>query len=641
MNCVRTILLALLLPISLALASQSRDGERILSYGSTISVSEDATVTVKEVIQVRSQGVAIKRGIYRDFPTRYKDYSGHNYVVGFTVLEVMRDGSTEAFHTEQVSNGVRVYVGSSDVRLSPGVYTYTILYRTTRQVGFFAGFDELYWNVTGNGWAFPIDRATAIVSLPAGANASVRTAEAYTGPEGAQEKDYTSGRDALGNVTFATTQPLAPSHGLTIVVSWPKGFVQPPTEMEEVGAFLDDNIATLLSAAGLLVVLLYYVIVWARVGVDPQGGTIIPRFEPPWKLSPAAVRYISRMGYDNNVFAATVINLAVHGYLRISDEGGTHVLTRVGTDLDKLAPYERTVATTLFSGRERLVLKSENHRIMSDAIKALKASLKRNYETVYFITNIRSFIPGLVLSAVVFVLPLFWLTSPPEAIFATVWLSIWSVAVAALFVRVVTAWRPILAGGERKFGAIGGAVGITLFATPFVLGEFVGVYFLWASTSATVIFSAGVLAFINYLYYRLLKAPTRAGRKLLDGIEGFKMYLSIAEKERLNILNPPEQTPELFERYLPYALALGVEQKWSEQFSDVLARAKLGGREYSPVWYAGSAFTAANLAGFTTSVGSTLSSAISSSSVAPGSSSGGGGGGSSGGGGGGGGGGGW
>lgn len=633
-------LLLLLLPYG-TITAQGGRGERILSYESTISISEDATITVKEVIQVRSEGVSIRRGIYRDFPTRYKDHSGHNYVVGFDVLEVLRDGATEPFHTEQVSNGVRVYVGSSDVLLRPGIYTYAIAYRTTRQIGFFTGFDELYWNVTGNGWAFPIDRATAIVSLPGRANASVRTVEAYTGPQGAQEKDFTTGRDARGNITFATTRSLAPSHGLTIVVSWPKGYVQPPTEMEELGAFLDDNIATLLSAVGLFVVVLYYLIVWARVGVDPQGGTIIPRFYPPWKLSPAAVRYISRMGYDNNVFAATVINLAVHGSLRISEERGTHVLTRVGTDLSKLAPYERTVAATLFSSRERLVLKNENHLIISDAIKGLKASLKRNYETVYFITNIRSFIPGLVLSVVVFVLPLFWLTFPPEAIFATVWLSMWSVAVAALLVRVVTAWRPILAGGERKFAAMAGAVGITLFATPFVLGEFVGVYFLWASTSATVIFSAGALAFINYLYYRLLKAPTRAGRKLLDGIEGFKMYLSIAEKERLNMLNPPEQTPELFERYLPYALALGVEQKWSEQFSDVLARAKLGGKEYTPVWYAGSGFAASNLAGFTTSIGSSLSSAISSSSVAPGSSSGGGGGGSSGGGGGGGGGGGW
>ncbi|MEX2090057.1 MAG: DUF2207 domain-containing protein, partial [Bacteroidota bacterium] len=369
--------------------------------------------------------------------------------------------------------------------------------------------------------------------------------------------------------------------------------------------------------------------------------TIIPRFEPPWKLSPAAVRYISRMGYDNNVFAATVINLAVHGHLRISDEGGTHVLTRVGTDLDKLAPYERTVATTLFSGRERLVLKSENHRIMSDAIKALKASLKRNYETVYFITNVRSFIPGLLVSIVAFIIPLFWVRFPPEAFFITLWLSVWSVGVAALLVRVITAWRSVSFGGGRRFTTIGVAIAVTAFAVPFVLGEVFGLFILWTNTSGVAIFNAGALVFINYLFYRLLKAPTRAGRKLLDGIEGFKMYLSIAEKERLNVLNPPEQTPELFERYLPYALALGVEQKWSEQFSDILARAKLGGREYSPVWYAGSAFTASNLAGFTTSVGSSLSSAISSSSVAPGSSSGGGGGGSSGGGGGGGGGGGW
>jgi uncharacterized membrane protein len=138
-----------------------------------------------------------------------------------------------------------------------------------------------------------------------------------------------------------------------------------------------------------------------------------------------------------------------------------------------------------------------------------------------------------------------------------------------------------------------------------------------------------------------MKAPTRRGRKVMDTIEGFRMYLATAEHERLNALHPPEQTPELFEKYLPYALALGVEQAWSEQFSEVLIRASADGHSYSPHWYSGSHWHNYKAGSFSGKLGASLGSAISSSSSAPGSSSGSGGGGSSGGGGGGGGGGGW
>jgi uncharacterized membrane protein len=153
------------------------------------------------------------------------------------------------------------------------------------------------------------------------------------------------------------------------------------------------------------------------------------------------------------------------------------------------------------------------------------------------------------------------------------------------------------------------------------------------------LFAAGL--FLNILFYRLLKAPTLLGRRILDQIDGFKLYLGVAEKDRLNLENPPERTPQLFERFLPYALALGVEQAWCEQFAAVLAAAGAGGIEYRPSWYSGASWTGISSTTFATSMSHSLSNAISSASTAPGSSSGGGGGGSSGGGGGGGGGGGW
>ena len=128
----------------------------------------------------------------------------------------------------------------------------------------------------------------------------------------------------------------------------------------------------------------------------------------------------------------------------------------------------------------------------------------------------------------------------------------------------------------------------------------------------------------------------------MDEIEGFEMYLRTAEGDEIRRLEAPKPTPEIFERYLPYALALGVENEWSERFADVLASAGADPESgYSPVWYRGHDFRSLGADGLVASIGSSLSSAVSSTSRAPGSSSGGGGGGSSGGGGGGGGGGGW
>jgi uncharacterized membrane protein len=221
--------------------------------------------------------------------------------------------------------------------------------------------------------------------------------------------------------------------------------------------------------------------------------------------------------------------------------------------------------------------------------------------------------------------------------FMMIWLSIWSIAVFALVKGVIGNFRSAFQKGDGYIKAIFSSI----FALPFIAGEFVGlgVLLFEGSVALTVILIA--LLGINLAFYEWMKAPTRLGRELLDQIEGFRLYLSVAEQDELNFRHPPEKTPQLFEAYLPYAIALGVEQQWGEKFVRVLASAQADGGAYHPGWYRGRSWDHTNLHGFTSAMGSSMSSAISSSSTAPGSSSGSGGGGSSGGGGGGGGGGGW
>ena len=123
---------------------------------------------VTETIRVVAAGDQIRRGIFRDFPTSYRDRLGNRTTVEFAVQAISRNGQPEEWHTEKLSNGVRVYMGRKDHFLPPGEHVYTLTYRTDRQLGFFKDHDELYWNVTGNGWAFPIERVSATVELPPG-----------------------------------------------------------------------------------------------------------------------------------------------------------------------------------------------------------------------------------------------------------------------------------------------------------------------------------------------------------------------------------------------------------------------------------------------------------------------------------------
>lgn len=622
--------------------------ERIISFDSNIHVYWNATMSVTETITVYSEGNEIKRGIYRDFPTRYKDRHGSNYVVDFNVDEVLRDGKPESYHLDDLRNGVRIYIGRKDVFLHPGKHTYTIRHSTNRQLGFFKDHDELYWNVTGNGWSFPIEKASATVHLPDVRADKILEVDAYTGYTGEKRKDFVSSVRSPGSVFFQTTRTLRSGEGLTIVVAWPKGYVTEPTMVAKAQSFIRDNRGTFFGFFGLVVLFAYYFTVWLRHGRDPSKGTIIPLYEPPDKFSPASMRFIMNMGFDNKVFSAAIINMAVKGFLTIHEENADYTLVKTGADDSALSREEKVAATKLFaSSAKRVKVGAVNRVAFNGARVELQRSLQNSLEKIYFLTNKKYFIIGLCISFLIMIgsSVLGKNDGLSVAAFMSFWLTGWTFGVVLILMQVVSLWKNVASGGTHSRILFVRAVFVSLFAIPFVVAEIGGIVVFALATSVFVIMIMAIMIFINILFYRLMKAPTIAGRKILDKIEGFKMYLSTAEKDRLNLLNPPDRTPELFEKYLPYAFALDVEQEWSEQFSDVLSRAYAVSTGTTPRWYSGPSLYTLGISGFTSTLSSSLSSAISSaassSSSSPGSSSGRGGGGSSGGGGGGGGGGGW
>ncbi len=558
----------------------ARADERILSFESEITVLPDSSMKVMETIKVRAEGRKIKRGIYRDFPTRYEDNHGKERRVGFDVAMVTRDGKPEPYHLKKMKNGVRVYIGRRSRYLSPGEYTYQIIYNTNRQLGFFKKHDELYWNVTGNGWEFPMDRVSAAVELPGEAIRHVISGKGFTGRRGSKEESVRVQVDFLERLSFEATRPLDAHEGLTIVATWPKGYVQKPTDSMAWHYFWADHGAIICASAGAVLILGYYLWAWFLFGRDPKKGTIIPLYHPPQDFTPGMMRCLMKMGYDKKGFTAGVLDLAVRGYLKIEERAGafglgkTYKLVKIKDAADDLPPEEKMVMLELFGSRTEIDLVNENYRSIQSAVAAFNRSLIKRVETVYFLSNEVYSYGGIAVSV-------------PFGIFV-------------LSLTDDGGWTGLLALG------------------------------ILAS-----------LVTVNLLFYRLMKAPTVRGRRMMDDIEGFRLFLSVTEKNRINLLSPPTMTPELFEKYLPYALALGVEQKWAEQFASVFARIEQSGLHYSPGWYSGQFGTGFDAGSFSADLGGSFAGAISSSSVAPGSSSGGGGGGFSGGGGGGGGGGGW
>ena len=327
---------------------------------------------------------------------------------------------------------------------------------------------------------------------------------------------------------------------------------------------------------GLLLLAGYYGLVWLRVGKDPEEGVIVVRYVPPAGLSPAVMRYIANMGYDDKTFSSALINMAVKGFISIIEEDGDYTIRKTDGGKTELSFEENKAYQELFSSTRELKLEQANHTRISAAIRGVTDYLKKKFEKIYFITNSKYFIAGLLLTCILLFVSGFKEAvakgAVPVFVFMCVWLTGWSVGVIMLVRQVFSTWKRVFVTHSwNRLGNTAGAIFITCFSLPFIGGECFGLYLMTTSTSFVIALFLLSAMMLNYLFFHLLKAPTGAGRKVLDEIEGFKRFLSATEKDRMNMLNPSDRTPQLFEKYLPYALALDVEQQWSEQFADVLA----------------------------------------------------------------------
>ncbi len=288
-----------------------------------------------------------------------------------------------------------------------------------------------------------------------------------------------------------------------------------------------------------------------------------------------------------------------------------------------------------------LAIDDKNHESIHALRTALEQSLEGEYGRSTWRAN-RSWRVGGIPLSLVALTPAFYFMEPENFMQAflagVVFLVLWAFFGWLLWADVRAFFKPGLA--RKVFTGIGFLILLpaVLFFAAMIVAMAVN-----AKDQSVGIYTAGFAAVVlmHVLFSRLLTAPTVLGRKLMDQIEGLRLYMTTAEEKRLDMLNPPEKTPELFEKLLPFALALDCENAWSEKFAAVLAAASYAG----PAWYASSTgFNVNDMGNFNSRLNTSQydhTVRTSSSSFSPGSFSGSSGGGSSGGGGGGGGGGGW
>ena len=616
--------------------------ERILNFDVKIQIEKSGDINVIENITINAEGNNFKHGLLRVLPLARKDKDGNGIDVKYTINSVKKDGASENYFTKEESGDWKIYIGNKDVDLENGVYDYQISYTVPFQIGYFDQYDELYWNVTGNEWNFPIDKATCQIFLPS--DHKFENLHCYSGLSGAKSSNCISSLNTNQTTASFTAEQLRNYEGLTVAASFAKGIVDPPTLLQESSSFYKQIKIPLWSVIYIIGMSLFFFFSWKKYGKDPVKKTLTPEFLPPFDWSPAIVGYVYHRKVTEKTYMASVINLCVKGAIKILStvENGvfknknTYVIEVLNKDSGKLSAEESDIVSG-FSKKSKLKVADSNYKIFEKAYSKWinTVTTKINLEEFYQ-NNTRKkwlgfgifLITGLAYEILAkkegYVNYIFY----TGLIFATAGLIYWF--------------------AKKDIGT--GLLILRFFLAFFILPLTLGLFFMSIPFLNHLQMAMIGVVFLMYIIYAItLGKFTEKGAEALHRLEGFKLYLETAEKDRINMLNPPELTPQLFEKLFPYAIALGVEIEWGKQFEEVLELAK-----YDPSWYQGedtfyrqptmflssfgkSVNTAAVNPNPPSSSGSSSSSSGSSGSWSSGSS----GGGSSGGGGGGGGGGGW
>jgi len=571
------VLLAMLVIVGDAYAASPAE---IRSLESTITVFTSGSIEVREQLTLVTTGTTISRTLLQDV------HEGTRATPSWRVQRASIDGKPASWRMSSPSPSRLVLdIGSG---VAPGLHTLDLTFITDRFVTAGASRADLTWDATGP-WNAPVAQAVVLIAPPPGAQSSLSGAGGWLQNSVGRIGSLTAVEDMDGRITIRGDRNLAAGERLMVRAAWTGGFVRAPTVGMRFDWFVRDWGGVIMGLLGILVLAGYFHSVWSAVGRDPSRRAIIPRFEPPADMSPAAVRYVRRMSFDGTGFAANLLDLGARGALTVTQDHDTTVLRRTDMPLDVLPPDERVMAECMFAGaRETLTVAHYEQPALRSTREALRKYLDTHCRSGYFGLHRHETVTGVGISFLTAVLAGMAQATTRAGALAylsmLVWLSVWSVAVAFAWSSLVKAPKTShvsprvaptsllgvltmdMASTSQKKAQQADASTAILFSAFWVVGA--GLFFRVATVPVATLVIA--MAILDVVYGHLMPSWTPRGRRAADEADGFALYLTIAEKDHMRWMHPPTKTPELLERYLPYALALGVQQEWAEQFRETV-----------------------------------------------------------------------
>lgn len=551
----------------------------INSFSSEVFIPKDGKVRVTETIKVDFKGLQ-KHGIHRTIDIEN---------IKFKLSEVKQDGGEAQRKVTKSSDEVTIKIGDPDLTIT-GQHTYEVSYEVGKVITRFDDHDEFYWDVTGNDWPVPVEEAATTVTLEG--ESQLENVVCYTGAFGARERDCVASMEA-GVARFETTASLPAGYGLTIVHGFSKGLVDDPV-------YWGDILEVVWAVLGSLAAVGFVIYRWFRYGrdmwyrkhviLDPKAKTeikplfakqtVVPEFDPPEKLRPAEVGTLIDEQVDIHDISATIVDLAVRGYLRIGEDGKAPTRGRGSsaqsarrkkkvywfeklkdfeTD-EKLAEYEKEILRGLFESGDKVELSDLENKFythLSDIKKKLYEQLTTDG---------------------------FFVQSPDKV-------------------------RTRYLG----FGVM--LLGISAFAIPTLSVSALPTFLLLLPVS--------VLGLLLMVFASFMPKKTAKGSEAIRRASGFKLFISKAEKHRQQF----NERINRFDQFLPYAMVFGVVGKWVKVYE------KLEIEPPQPSWYVTPyAFNAGAFSSSMSSMSSAFASTLPSTPASSGGGSGFGGGGFSGGG---------
>lgn len=491
---------------------------RIEKFTAEVIVEPDSSIHVTENIQVNFIGAW--HGMFRTIPVEYQTPQGFNYSL-FVNFEGATDAAGQPLKVESSRQGRylkwKIYVDDA----VDAVRTIQLHYKVRNGLKFFEDHDELYWNVTGDEWDVPVGNASARVLLPAGVT-GVRTNE-FTGSYGSRAQDATIAASG-STVEASMLRPLGFHEGLTVAVAWDKGFVKEPGAADLISQFLASNWPLFLP----ILAFLFMFWLWYTRGRDPRVGPVAVQYAPPDDMSPAEAGALVDENAAMRDITATIVDLAVRGYIMIEEKDKSGMMGLVHSK-DYVFHSKKSPAEWKGLKSHELMLLAgifSNGAASEVPLSTLQNQFYRN-------------LPGI-----------------KNGIFDE------------LMEKGFFQHRPDYVRGSFIGGGV--VLGAVLFFAGAALSQKIGMSPLPFFVAG--ILSGGIVAGFGWF----MPARTPGGAKALAGVLGFEDFLTHVETDHLNRIS---QTPETFEKFLPFAMALGVEKKWVGAFQNIYTQ--------PPSWYQG------------------------------------------------------